>query len=37
VLDGGSGSEDDNIAKGLADMVELMVNGIKHQVDVADQ
>ena len=30
----GSGSEDDNIAKGLADMIELIVNGIKHQVDV---
>ena len=34
MLDGGSGSEDDNIAKGLADMIELMVNEIKHQVDV---
>ena len=34
---GGSGCEDDNIAKGQADMIELTVNGIKHQVDVVPE
>ena len=34
---GGSGCEDDNIAKGQTDMIELTVNGIKHQVDVVPE
>src|SRR5262249_16196902 len=36
-MDGSSGSEDDNIAKGHTDMFELTVNGIKHQVDVVPE
>src|SRR5262249_33591319 len=36
-MDGSSGSEDDNIAKGHTDMIELTVNGIKHEVDVVPE